>query len=255
MKVSSLAALLVLAAPSLFAQSPFDGKWTLNQQKSDMSGQTMKIEDAGNGAVKFVNPNFTTTVKTDGTKAQTPAGGEMAIQKKDNNSYHQTVWIKGMEVSQSDWNISNGGKTLTVHAYGTTPSGDKFSNTTTYTRASGNNGLAGEWKTTSVKIANPETFTMKMTGNELTWEIPAIKGTLKAPLNGNEAHPTGPTVPETLTLAVTKKGARTLEVTQKLKGKTVFTGTYTVSPDGKTMTVDGKNARGEQTKVVWEKQG
>ena len=255
MKTACMAALLALASASMFAQSPFDGKWQLNQQKSDMTGETMKIEDAGSGAIKFVNPNFTTTVKTDGTKAQTPSGGMIAVQKKSDDSYHETVWMKGNEISQSDWTLTNGGKNLTIHEYGTNPNGEKFDNTTDYTRQSGNNGLVGEWKTSSVKIGNPEWFTMKVSGNELIWDIPAIKGTLKAPLNGKEVRPTGPTVPESLTLAITKKDPHTLDVTEKLKDKTVFTGTYTVSPDGKTMTVEGKNAKGEATKEVWEKQG
>lgn len=255
MKTAGMAVLLALASASLFAQSPFDGKWQLNQQKSDMTGQTMKIEDAGNGAIKFVNPNFTTMVKTDGTKAQTPAGTTMAIQKKSDDSYHETNWIKEKEISQSDWTLANGGKNLTIHEYGTNPNGEKFSNTTEYTRVSGTNGLVGEWKTSSVKIGTPEWFTMKLSGEELTWDIPAIKGMLKAPLNGKEARPIGPTVPDTLTLAITKKDPHTLDVTEKLKGKTIFTGTYTVSPDGKTMTVEGKNAKGEATKQVWEKQG
>jgi hypothetical protein len=255
MRTTSLAALLLLAPSVLLAQSPFDGTWVQNQQESNMAGQTMKIEDAGNGAIKFADPNFPVTVKTDGTKAQTAGGGTMAMEKKSNDSYHETDWLKGNETSQSDWNISNDGKTLTIHDYGTNPNGEAFSNTTTYTRVSGATGLAGEWKTTSVKSAKPATFTMKLVGNVMTWDIPAIKGQLKAPLNGTAAHPNGPTVPESLTLAVTKKGPRTLGVIEKLEGKTVFTGTYTVAADGKRMTVEGRNARGEMTKAVWEKQG
>lgn len=255
MRLINLAALLVLAPSALVAQSPFDGTWVQNQQKSSMAGQTMKIEDAGNGAVKFVNPNFTTVVKTDGTKAQTPAGGSMAMQKKSNVSYHETDWLKGNETGQADWDISNNGKTLTIHGYGTNPNGEKFSNTTTYARVSGGTGLAGEWRITSEKSANSPTITMKLTDNVMTWDIPAIKGVLKAPLNGTATHPTGPTVPESLTLSMTRRGPRALHVIQKLQGKITFTGTYTVSADGKTMTVVGRNAKGEMAKSVWEKQG
>lgn len=255
MKIAKLAALIAFASCTLFAQSPFDGTWALNQRKSDITGTTMKIEDAGNGAIKFMNPNFTTTVRTDGTKAQTPAGQTMAMQKKSNDSYHQTVWFKGKELSQSDWELSNGGKTLTVRSYGTRPDGHKFDNTETYTRVSGDSGLAGEWKTSSIKLSNPATFTIKMSGDQMTWDIPAIKGTWTGKTDGKEYRPTGPTVPETLTLTVTKQGPRAISITEKLKGKTVFTGTYTVSEDGKTMTVEGKNAKGEPTKEVWEKQG
>jgi hypothetical protein len=252
MKMTIIAALIALASPALFAQSAFDGTWVLNQQRSNFTGTTMKIEDAGNGAIKFVSPDFTYTVKTDGTRAPTPDGGTMALQKTGNNSYHETDWMNGKETGQANWWLSNGGKTLTIHDYGTSPNGSKFSDTTTYARIAAGSGLAGEWKTTSAKVT-PESFTMKLVGHELTWEIPQIKGTVKATTNGTETHPTGPTIPKSLTLSITRLGARSLKVVEELQGKTIFTGTYTVAPDGKTMTVEGKNAKGEATKSVWEK--
>jgi hypothetical protein len=255
MRIAKLVMLVTLASSALFAQSPFDGTWALNQEKSKMLGQTMTIEDAGNGAIKFVNPNFSTTVKTDGTKAQTPAGGLMAFEKRDDGNYHQTTWIKDQELSQAEWKLSDGGKALTIEEHGTRPNGEQFNNTTTYTRMSGTNGLPGSWKTTALKMSAPTTFMMKITGDDFEWQIPQIKGTLKGKTDGKDTHPTGPTVPESLTLAVTKEGPRTLAVTQKLQGKTVFTATYNVSGDGKTMTVNGKNAKGEPIRQVWQKQG
>ncbi len=255
MKTMRLAALLVLASSALFAQSPFDGTWALNQQKSKLVGETMTIEDAGEGAIKFVGPNFSTTVKTDGTKAETPAGGTMAMVKKDDNTYHRTDWFKDKELGQADWKLSDGGKTLTIDEHGTMPNGQQYNNTSTHTRVSGTTGLVGTWKTTSVKMSNPVTFKMKLTGDDLVWDIPEIQGSLKAKTDGKDAHPAGPTVPESLTLAVTKQGPRTLSMTEKLQGKTIFTGTYTISADGKTMTMEGKNAKGEPVKEIWQKQG
>ncbi len=255
MKIMRLAVLLVLASSALFAQSPFDGTWALNQQKSKLIGDTTTIEDAGDGAVKFVSPNFSTTVKTDGTKAQTPGGGTVAIVKKDDNTYHRTDWFKDKELGQSDWKLSNGGKTLTIDEKGTMPNGQAYNNTSVLTRVSGTAGLVGKWKTTSVKMSNPVTFKMALTGDELVWDIPEIQGKVKAKTDGTDTHPTGPTVPESLPIAVTKPGARTLSMTEKLQGKTVFTGTYTVSADGKTMTMEGKNENGEPVKEIWQKQG
>jgi hypothetical protein len=255
MKIVRLAALLVLASSALWAQSPFDGTWALNQQQSKLTGETMTINDAGNGAITFVNPNFSTTVKLDGTKAQTPNGGAMALVKKDDNTYHQTVWFKGKELSQADWKLSNGGSTLTVDERGTRPNGQQYNDTTAYKRVSGAAGLVGTWKTTSVKMSNPITLKMKLTGDQLVWDIPEIQGSLNMKTDGTDTHPTGPTVPESLTVAVTKQGPRTLAMNEKLQGKTVFTATYTVSADGKTMTMDGKNAKGEPVKEIWEKQG
>ena len=257
MKITMAAlASLTLASYPVHAQSPFDGTWALNQQKSNLTGQTMTIEEAGDGAITFVNPNFTYTVKTDGTKTETPGGATIAIQKQADGSYHQTMWRDGRELGQSDWKLSDGDKTLTIREYGKRPDGDAFDDTSTYARASGGKGLAGEWKTTSVKIGNPQTYTIKLgPGDQMTWDIPAMKATWKGKTDGTESHPTGPTVPESLTLAVTRQGERAFSLTQKLKGKTVFTGTYTVSDDGKTMIVEGKNAKGETTKAVWERQG
>jgi hypothetical protein len=254
MKIARLMMLIALASSALSAQSPFDGTWALNQAKSKMVGHTMTIEDAGNGVIRFVNPNFSAAVKTDGTKTQTSAGGLMAFKKRDDDNYHQTTWINDRELSQAEWKLSDGSKTLTTEEHGTRPTGEQFNNTTTYTRISGTKGLPGTWKATTLKMSSPPTYRMKLTGDQFEWNIPQIKGTLKGHTDGKEAHPIGPTVPESLTLAVTKQGPRTLTVTQKLHGKTVFTGTYTVSEDGKMMTVDGKNAKGEPIKQIWEKQ-
>ncbi len=254
--IAALVSVCALASSPVLAQSPFDGTWVLNQEKSDFTGVTMTIEDAGNGAIKFVNPNFTYTVKTDGTKTETPNGATVAIQKQGEGSYHETVWRAGKELSQADWKLSTGDKTLTIHEYGTRPDGEKFDNTSTYTRVSGTSGLTGEWKTSAVKLGNPTTYRISIgTGDQMTWDLPAIKATWKGKTDGADVRPMGPTVPDTLTLAVTRQGPRALSMTQKLQGKTVYTGTYTVSDDGKTMTVVGKNAKGETSRQVWQRQG
>jgi hypothetical protein len=254
--IAALVSVIALASSPVGAQSPFDGTWVLNQQRSDFTGTTMSIEDAGNGAIKFVNPNFSYTVKVDGTKAETPSGATVAIQKQGDASYHQTVWRAGKELSQADWKLTNGDKTLTIREYGTRPDGEKFDDTSTYTRVAGASGLAGEWKTSAVKLGNPTTYRISIgAGDQMTWDLPAMKATWKGKTDGSDVRPSGPTVSDTLTLAVTRQGPRALSMTQKLQGKTVYTGTYTVSDDGKTMTVVGKNAKGETSTQVWERQG
>jgi hypothetical protein len=254
MKMALVAVFVAVVPSTLLAQSPFDGTWVLNQQKSDFTGETMTIEDAGDGSIKFVSPAFTYSVKTDGTKTETPGGATIAIQKQGEGSYHQTLWRKGNELSQSDWKLSDGGKTLTIHEFGTRPDGEKFDNTTTYARAAGGTGLDGEWKTSAVKMGNPQTFKMAMgPDDQMTWDIPAMKATWKGKTDGTDAPAVGPTVPETLTLAVTRNSPRSLSMTEKLQGKILYTATYTVSEDGKTMTVEGKNAKGETIKEVWDK--
>ena len=135
------------------------------------------------------------------------------------------------------------------------PNGEKFDDTTTYARDATSNGLGGTWKTTAVKQTAPSTMTMKMSGDDLEWDISAEKAKWEGKTDGKEAAPKGPTVPPELTLAVTKQGTNSFIMTEKLKDKVVYTGTYTVSKDGKTMTVKGKNDKGESTTETWDKQG
>jgi len=87
--IARLVSVIALAS-SVSAQSPFEANWTLNQEKSNFTATTMAIEDAASGAIKFVKPAFTYTVKIDGTKTGTPTGAMVAIQKQADGSYHET---------------------------------------------------------------------------------------------------------------------------------------------------------------------
>ena len=40
-----------------------------------------------------------------------------------------------------------------------------------------------------------------------------------------------------------------MKVVEELQGKTIFSGTYTVAPDGQTMTVEGGNAKGGSNEI------
>ena len=63
------------------------------------------------------------------------------------------------------------------------------------------------------------------------------------------------TVPANFTIAGTAKGARSFELVEKMNGKVVYRGTYTVSDDGKTMTAvftpEGTN---ETVTAVYDRQ-
>jgi len=241
-----------MAGPPALVQSPFDGTWQMNQEKSDLTSSMMplKIEDAGGGAIRIDKD----TLKTDGSKTATADGGQSAIEKRSARNYHETDWFKGVEAGQSDFVISHDGKTLTIHSHGTNPNGAQFDTTTTYTRIARGDGLVGVWKPTSIKDTQPRIWIVKVTDSEVLWNEPGVKITVRASTDGKPVSPKGPMVPESMTMAFTKEGPRTLHMVEQTKGKTVFTVTYAVSEDGKTLTVDGKTDKGESVKEVWEKQ-
>jgi hypothetical protein len=132
---------VVLAAGSLvLAQdNPFVGTWKLNVAKSkyvpgpppqsstrtwDASGMVMV--NGTNAAGKSLSYGY--TIKDDGkdypTMGAIPNTADKIMSKKvDASSYQATFTKAGKEVETTTFKVSNGGKTLTIHAKGTTDAG------------------------------------------------------------------------------------------------------------------------------------
>lgn len=256
LKLSKIAILLTLAAVSAFAQSAFDGTWALNQEKSKLTGDTMTFASAGAGAMTFTDASTSYTFKTDGSETTTPMGNTVTWKQDGANNYESTSARNGTPLSSSKWTISGDKKTLNIDSSGTKPNGDKWQNSATYTRVSGDQGLAGEWKSTSVKMSAPSTMTMKTDPDgSMQWDISAEKAVWKGKLDGNDYPATGPTVPDGLTLAVTKTSPDSMKMVEKMKGKPLAMITYSVASDGKTMNTEGTNGEGKEPfSEVWEKQ-
>jgi hypothetical protein len=125
-----------------------------------------------------------------------------------------------------------------------------------YARVSGTQGLTGSWKSTKTDLSGNRMYDIADKGpDELTWNIPEIKGVLDIKLDGKDYAPVGPTVPKGLTIALTKGGPRTLKMVEKMNGAVTYHSTMTVSADGKKMTEVGTPAKTtESFTSVWIKQ-
>jgi hypothetical protein len=132
---------VVLAAGSLLLaqDNPFVGTWKLNVAKSkyvpgpppqsstrtwDASGMVMV--SGVNAAGKSLSYGY--TIKDDGkdypTMGAIPNTADKIMSKKvDANSYQATFTKAGKQVETTTFKVSNGGKTLTIHAKGTTDAG------------------------------------------------------------------------------------------------------------------------------------
>jgi hypothetical protein len=132
---------VVLAAGSLLLaqDNPFVGTWKLNVSKSkyvpgpppqsstrtwDASGMVMV--SGVNAAGKSLSYGY--TIKDDGkdypTMGAIPNTADKIMSKKvDANSYEATFTKAGKQVETTTFKVSNGGKTLTIHAKGTTDAG------------------------------------------------------------------------------------------------------------------------------------
>lgn len=244
------------AASLAVAQSPFIGTWKMNQAKSHLTGTTMKFSPASNGMIRETQAEGSYTFKTDGQSYPALFGATENWKEMGGHTWQTTVHLKGVLLATDISKLSSDGKTLTVTSEGTRPDGTTFHNTDVYTRLAGGEGLIGTWKSKEVKMSSPGTLEFAANGqNGLTWILPSIKAKLDAKFDGKDYAPTGPTVPDGLTLALTKTGPRSFSMVEKVNGKPMFKGKYTASADGKTLTeVSSPVSVNEQQTVVYDKE-
>lgn len=240
MKRLSTILILVAAlclATSAVAQSPLAGTWKFNQEKSKLTGDTMQFAPAAGDAVKFTAGGMSYTFKLDGSDATTPVGETAEWTKIDDNTWQAVVKKGSTPLYTAIYKLSPDDKTIEATFQGTRPDGDKFHDTGTYARISGTKGFYGGWRNTKTSLSSPVGFEIKDNGNgTLTWDLPDLKATVTLKTDGTEASPTGPTVPDGLTLSLTKTGSHSFTLVEKVKGKPIWKAAYTVSADGKTLT-------------------
>ena len=132
---------LVLAAASvvLAQSSPFVGTWKLNVEKSKFNpgpapqSSTRTWDESGMVMVNGINAagkatSYGYTIKDDGKEYPTMGAipntaDKITAKKVDANSYEATFTKAGKQVETTSFKVSNGGKTLTIHAKGTSPAG------------------------------------------------------------------------------------------------------------------------------------
>jgi hypothetical protein len=142
-RIAVFAALLVVltAGSVLLAQNnPFVGTWKLDLASSKYNpgpppqSQTRTWEASGKVMVDSVGAtgkasSYGYTILGDGKEYPTvgaiPNAADTITSKKvDSNKYEAKFFKAGKQVEATTFTVSNGGKTLAIHAKGTSPAGD-----------------------------------------------------------------------------------------------------------------------------------
>ena len=155
-----------------------------------------------------------------------------------------SVGSKGAhKMGEQTWTASPDGKTLTMHFVGEPlkPGAPTDEDTTVFTRVSagpaGSHAVSGTWKRTGVTAmsAAEASRTFKVSGAVIDWasgdgvlSYHAVAGGKAVPIKGD---PVG----QTATLVTV--GSHKIIETDWRNGKKTEVDTYTLSPDGKTMTI------------------
>jgi hypothetical protein len=141
MRIFALLVVVLAAGSLLLAQdSFFVGTWKLNVSKSKYNpgpppqSQTRTWDAMGMVMVTGVNAagkqlSYGYTVKDDGkeypTMGNIPNTADKISSKKVNaNTFQATFTKAGTQVETTSFKVSDGGKTLTIHAKGKTPAGE-----------------------------------------------------------------------------------------------------------------------------------
>ena len=234
-------AVILFASPAL-AQSPFDGTW-----KADMSSLAVTAKP---DKVMLKDGTYTcsTCVPAYSLKAD---GQPHAIRGKDYWDASSITIVDDHTVKREflrDGKVVAGG-TETVSADGSTMTGEYWNSNnaagiretsaTTTTRVgpkpAGAHALSGEWKATPPTSASENAMQVTLNVADGTVMMTSPRGeTLNARIGGDYAPIVGD--PGKTMTKVAMPDPTTLVMTDMRGGKVVQTSTYTVSPDGQTLT-------------------
>jgi len=236
--VVACAGLAFCALPlAMAADDPFIGQWKLNSEKSQFTGLTYKVEDAGGEKYKFVFGDDVETVTFDGKSHLTKYGNAWSVTKTGPNAWKWTIKRDGKVISDATWTVSDDGTTSDYVNEDTRPYGTKSQNETKLKRTAGSSGLVGTWESTKIKIGSPGTIEIAKWKNDGYAIVnPTYKGRTEFKLDGKDYADKGPRVAKGSTVSARRIDERTIEITYKLKGKTTEVDRYEVSSDGKTVT-------------------
>lgn len=246
-------AALCCATSAALAQNPFAGTWKVDYAKSNVTGQTFSFTPEGNGQVKYTDGEESYTFTPNGSKTHDAVGDTVQWKQMDNHNW-KSFTQEGNTVITDTYTLSGDEKTLENSTSGTRPNGQQIDEKVSFARVTPGKGFFGKWKSTKMENNSPTTAQIEANGdNGIIWHIPELKASVKLNFDGAEARPTGPTVPKGLTLSAKKISPRSFALTEKINGKVLFRGRYTVSPDGNTMTEVGSAPGSTPVKVVFQK--
>lgn len=220
------------------ANNPFVGKWKLDQSKSKLAGERLKIQNLGGNKYSIGFGEISDTIAADGTDQPVHFGRTESITRQGSNVWKIVTKQDGRTLSTSTWSLSPDGKTLNVHGTDTFADGSTSTSQVVAKRIAGTSGLPGTWESTSLKIGSPEEFEIQPYENDgLSLVTPAEKDTLSMKFDGKDYREVGPNVALGSASSGRRVNGRTLEVTDKVKGQVMDTTQFKVSPDGKSLTL------------------
>jgi hypothetical protein len=232
-------ALACLLAGTLWASDdPFCGKWKLNMEKSQFTGDQIKIQDLGGNKYKWTVGKLSDTIAYDGTDQPVHFDRTISMTPDGANSWKMVIKKDGRVLSSMTHTISADGKTQAIKGTETKPDGTTSDFDVVWKKVNGGAGWAGIWQESDVKFTSPDEWEISSYESDgLTFNTPAYQDVLSMKFDGKEYEEKGPNVASGSTSSGKRLNTNTLEVTDKIKGQVMDHAKYELSPDGKRLTL------------------
>jgi hypothetical protein len=238
---------LLPAAAFAASADGFLGTWKIDASTVHMTGKPITLVVAhGMYDCKTCVP--TINVKADGTPqaiSGNPYSDHIAVTVQDDRNISTKSTKDGKLSGTAAWSVAPDGKTAAVTFTRTTPGGEpstvKYDMRRVGTAPEGANQVSGSWMPNNLSLSqNNQTVTYASKGKLFTM-TDGTGDSYAVTLDGKAAAYKGD--PGITTVSVAMKGKDTLVERDMKNGKLVSITTSTLSPDGKTISVDGRDVQ------------
>ncbi len=218
------------------ANDPFVGKWKVNPSKSKLNDE-MKVEAAGANRYTFTfAPGAVDTVAADGTDQPALRGTTLSVTVKGPNSWVVIRKMKSRTLLTAYWTLSEDGKTLNDAYTEYAPDGSPSSTPYVYERTAGSSGFTGTWDSNSEKVkAGIELQVQPYEGDGLSFNSRDAEMIKKMKFDGNDYPDPDPNEGPGSASSGRRMNERSLEITDKFKGKITGNRQIELSTDLKTL--------------------
>ena len=225
----ALIAMLGCGVPS----PDWNGTWKLNPAKSSYQGLVLTISISEDGEYRFAE-NSSHTLRCDGKDRPIGNNRTGVCVKTGVAMLDITQKENGVKTRATHDELSTDGKVFTTTVTEFRPTGPIITSQIVFSRLSGSNGFAGQWRDTSYLQQHAD-MTLRLNSQAMHISYPNAGQYIDAPFDGVGAAVHGPNG-EGATYAARLAGRRELLYLTKRNGKALAQGSLKLSNDGRIIT-------------------
>lgn len=235
LRISLVLVASLMSCTAWAADAPFVGTWKLDPSQSRLTDQ-MKVESVEGKKFTVDFGGGTESVTADGTDQPGYAGTTLAITLEGQDALQVVRKKDGRAVIKADWKLD--GDKLSDDFTSIAPDGTPSEFKYVYDRTTPTKGFVGTWESANVKVDFDLTIKIQpYEGSGLSVISPLSDKPKNLSFDGKDTPNLASNAPKGATYSAKRMDDHTIEITDKLDGKTVDTQQYALSSDLKSLTL------------------